>query len=304
MTTHPEQLDIYDGDQNHWQHVLENLLIPAAAAAQFEAIPPDTRGGDVIHRGIMRNLSETDLVLCDMSGLNANVFFELGIRTALNKPVAAIVDDKSHPVPFDAGVAHYHRYSSDLRPWTIESQIKKLADFLIEVDGVSKGANSMWTTFGIERAAQLFDPKAAGVDKMDLIMNMLGRLTAEQKQQIQPSNPVIYSYPKPAVNTQQDIEVADPLHQSGTIKIEVLRETFFATGSGRLEPRMNGVPRLNVTVVSRPDGLKDEELIIKPGTGTTYDFNVSIKSFAYGKHLPLGEYVFNYEANVEYPEST
>jgi len=44
----------------------------------------------LIHAEIIRNIENADLVLCDMSCLNPNVFFEFGIRTSLNKPVSVV----------------------------------------------------------------------------------------------------------------------------------------------------------------------------------------------------------------------
>ena len=49
-------------------------------------MPPTASGSDLIHAKIIKNLETADLVLCDMSALNPNVFFEFGMRTALNKP--------------------------------------------------------------------------------------------------------------------------------------------------------------------------------------------------------------------------
>ena len=42
-------------------------------------------GADLIHAQIVKNLQFADVVLCDVSTHNPNVFFELGIRTALNR---------------------------------------------------------------------------------------------------------------------------------------------------------------------------------------------------------------------------
>ena len=59
----------------------------------MESIPPMVDGDDVIQGTIIKNLGKSDLVLCDMSILNPNVFYELGIRTALNKSVAIVRDE-------------------------------------------------------------------------------------------------------------------------------------------------------------------------------------------------------------------
>jgi len=90
----PENLvQKYLGDEDHFIHVLDHLLIPAIKKADFDPIPPKTKGAELIHGEIIKNIESADFVLCDISLLNPNVFFELGIRTSLNKPVCIIKDD-------------------------------------------------------------------------------------------------------------------------------------------------------------------------------------------------------------------
>jgi len=60
----------------------------------------DVFGSNVIMEDILTNISAADIVLADLTGKNANVFYEVGICHALGKPVlllAQSVDD----VPFD-----------------------------------------------------------------------------------------------------------------------------------------------------------------------------------------------------------
>lgn len=79
-------------DPDHFSHVLKYLFTPALEMANYEVIPPAAAGADVIHASIIKNLEEADLVLCDISALNPNVFFELGVRTSLDRPVALVRD--------------------------------------------------------------------------------------------------------------------------------------------------------------------------------------------------------------------
>src|SRR5437879_2097507 len=74
------------GDTSHFPHVLEHLFTPALIKAGYRVIAPTSRGSQLIHAEIIKNLEQADLVLCDLSSLNANVFFELGIRTSLDRP--------------------------------------------------------------------------------------------------------------------------------------------------------------------------------------------------------------------------
>lgn len=49
---------------------------------------------------IQRSILEADLVLCEMSGKNPNVFYELGLAHASGKP-AILVSHKEEDIPFD-----------------------------------------------------------------------------------------------------------------------------------------------------------------------------------------------------------
>jgi hypothetical protein len=103
----------------------------------------------------------------------------------------------------------------------------------------------------------------------------------------------------PAVEANQEIETSSESQQAGLLKVRILRPVFNATGSGRLTPYMSSVPHIEVKLIGHPQGLNTEGMKIAPGTGTVYDFNVSIRSTIYGAHLPVGEYIFEYTANTK-----
>ena len=109
----------------------------------------------------------------------------------------------------------------------------------------------------------------------------------------------------PAVEARQDLgpNAATPVRQEGRLTIIILRHVFNATGSGRLEPPMCNVPTIEARLIKHPDNLNPDNLKISPGTGTTHDFNVSMKSTEFGAHLPVGEYVFEYTACAQPPET-
>src|SRR4051812_30177287 len=110
ITTPIAMVESYGGDPDHFMHVMEHLLKPAAAAAGFEPVLPIAEGSDLIHARIIRQLESCAMVLCDMSSLNVNVFFELGIRTAVDKPVCLVHDQKVERLPFDTGIINTHKY--------------------------------------------------------------------------------------------------------------------------------------------------------------------------------------------------
>lgn len=156
VTTSALAESIY-GDPDHFAHVLEHLFVPAVENAGYRAVRPTMSGSDLIHAEIIRNLESADLVLCDITSLNANVFFEFGIRTALDRSVAIVRDDRTDALPFDTSILNTHTYESTLAPWSLESQIDLLSNHLKVAASTSQGRNPLWQYFGLTQRA---DPGA------------------------------------------------------------------------------------------------------------------------------------------------
>ncbi|MDP2601705.1 MAG: hypothetical protein Q8S00_03830 [Deltaproteobacteria bacterium] len=166
----------YFDDRDHFRHVLDHLFIPAVEKAKLEPIPPIASGSDLIHAEIVKQLESTDLVLCDISGLNANVFFELGIRTAVDKPVCLVKDSFTDKVPFDTGVLNHLTYDPSLAPWKLANEIERLADHIIASINRSQGRNTLWRHFGLTTRAELAPPESPIEEKLDLIMARLAEI--------------------------------------------------------------------------------------------------------------------------------
>jgi hypothetical protein len=140
----PEVEHKYLNDIFHFTRVLEHLFVPAINNAGFRPVSPVTEGSKLIHADIINNLKTSDIVLCDMSALNPNVFFELGIRTALNKPVCMVVDHLTDNVPFDTSLLNYYKYNAYLQPWFLPNDIIGLTEH-IRKSGLD--CNSFWECF-------------------------------------------------------------------------------------------------------------------------------------------------------------
>ncbi|MCG8337654.1 MAG: hypothetical protein MJE63_24395, partial [Proteobacteria bacterium] len=139
----------YVGNEDHFRHILNQLFIPAIDEAGFCPVSPNIEGSDLIHAEIIKNLIDCEMVLCDMSCLNPNVFFEYGIRTALNKPVCVIKDELTNSVPFDTSVIHYENYDSKLEVWNLKQSISKLAEHIKVSNNKCNGQNKLWRYFGL-----------------------------------------------------------------------------------------------------------------------------------------------------------
>ena len=54
-----------------------------------------------IHSKMFKHIFEADVAVVDITALNPNVFYELGIRHALNKHVTVLIRKAGTPTPFN-----------------------------------------------------------------------------------------------------------------------------------------------------------------------------------------------------------
>src|SRR5215469_2030006 len=96
-----------------FEHVHEHLIVPALKDAGLGG----GTTGEIIEAGNIREdmfslIIEADLIVCDITHHNANVFYELGIRHALRKKRTVLI--KGSPVadstPFDILTDRYVPY--------------------------------------------------------------------------------------------------------------------------------------------------------------------------------------------------
>lgn len=163
----------YCSDPEHFKDVLKFIFIPAVEAAGYKAIPPIAKGSELIHSDIIKHLESAEMVLCDMSCLNANVFFEWGVRTALNKPVCIVKDDQTGKVPFDINNLNHYQYSSALRLRDKDEEIEKLATHLKETAEASMNKNALWRHFGLSRVAELAEKTTSTVSPLEAKVELL-----------------------------------------------------------------------------------------------------------------------------------
>lgn len=187
ITTREEALPLYRGDVDHFQHVLDHLFKPAIVAAGFDPIPPIAEGAEVIQARIITQLSEADLVLCDMSVLNPNVFFELGIRTALNKPTCMVRDHLHKTIPFDTAIVNCHSYDAHMEAWRLTTEIDCLAKHII-ASGNNKEQNELWKYFGVATNAAMLTAQVTEDDKMSAILRELEGMRREQNDDRRPKS--------------------------------------------------------------------------------------------------------------------
>jgi hypothetical protein len=174
-------------DPEHFAHVLDHLFIPALESLGYQVILPSVTGSELIHAEIIKNLEQADLALCDLSSLNPNVFFELGIRTALDRPMVLVRDKLTLQIPFDLAAINVFTYDGSLQPWILKEEIPRLtAHIKASVKSGSGAGNAMWHYFGLTKRASpaeiAGDPQAA---KVDLILAEMTKM--QQREHLEDS---------------------------------------------------------------------------------------------------------------------
>jgi hypothetical protein len=105
---------IGDYTEKHWLDV-RNILDEAITSAGFvPSLVSDADDIGIIHKRIVQNLYCCPIILCDVSGRNPNVMFELGLRLAFDKPTVIVKDDAT-PYSFDTSPIEHLQYPRDLR---------------------------------------------------------------------------------------------------------------------------------------------------------------------------------------------
>jgi tetratricopeptide (TPR) repeat protein len=96
------------GREVDFDHIYNNIFAPAIAATRLpeggNLVPYRTDmdpAAAVIDVPMFRGIEYARMVLCDISGLNPNVFYELGVRHHSQESGTAIFRQTDSPIPFD-----------------------------------------------------------------------------------------------------------------------------------------------------------------------------------------------------------
>jgi hypothetical protein len=146
------------GDDNseirtHSDRLLEHIIKPVTEPNYIVSRADHISDAGRITAQIMRSLGEADLVVADITGLNANVMYELGIRQALNRPVIHMAATGTK-LPFDVGDIRTIFYGFDIEQ--VKAAIKQLRG---QVESYETGSAIPWNP------ASLAGPIAVQGDK-------------------------------------------------------------------------------------------------------------------------------------------
>lgn len=128
----------------HWKDVKTIIEEPIKDLGFNSNMVSVTEESSVIQHTIVTNLYNNDIVVCDVSGNNPNVMFELGMRLAFDKPAILIKDDKTD-FSFDTAIIEHLDYPRDLRYFSILAFKERLRDKIKATYDASK--ESGYSTF-------------------------------------------------------------------------------------------------------------------------------------------------------------
>jgi hypothetical protein len=102
-----------DYSEGHWSDmhaILRDVIESAGFTGDLVSNADET---NIIHKTIVQNTYNSDVVICDVSGKNANVMFELGLRLGFDKAII-IIKDEITTFSFDTSPIEHLIYPRDL----------------------------------------------------------------------------------------------------------------------------------------------------------------------------------------------
>jgi len=145
--------DVEGYEAGHFKRVYEYIIKPACINAGFKPVrADDVKKTNVIVIDILQKLLNSEMAICDLSGKNPNVLYELGIRQSFDLPVSFIKDELTTRV-FDIQGFRDLEYNSSLRIDEVNSAIEKLTQNITETyESKGQDINSIIELLGISKA--------------------------------------------------------------------------------------------------------------------------------------------------------
>ena len=127
-------------------YVYKHIICPAldrctkAIGTKIEMIrEADKTSAGSITKSILLNLAKADICIVDITGLNPNVFFELGIRYCLKDKVTILLKQHGTAIPFDISGFRCISYECYLP----DAAISAITDFLVASQSESRYIDSL-----------------------------------------------------------------------------------------------------------------------------------------------------------------
>jgi hypothetical protein len=221
---HRRQLDLlYEG---LIQPAVESVRIPGRPEERISCHRGDTepRPGEIITH-IIENLVQADIAIADLSGRNPNVFYELGVRHAVNDNTILIAQSEED-VPFDLRGQRLIIYQCDF-----EGGVRlrnALVDAIEDILRTPKKIDNPVRRFLYDREKERIETKGAppGYDVVKDLLLEIANLRQEFKEQLTEVRKIMH-----AVTSSQEVAKVE---EGPTDGLELFEGTWMAHPSGSL----------------------------------------------------------------------
>lgn len=165
--------DSYSAD--HWANVKTILMETVSSIQEYKFIVKPVWQDDVVNiiqKSIINNIYQADIVVCDVSSMNPNVMFELGLRLAFDKPTIIIIDNDTKFI-FDTGIIEHLVYDRDLNWLSIKKLQKEIQTKIIATlkeKEINKDYSPFLNNFGTFHTSSLH---SKDIDSADQLVDML-----------------------------------------------------------------------------------------------------------------------------------
>jgi O-acetyl-ADP-ribose deacetylase (regulator of RNase III) len=106
------KLDVVDQKWIDFEAVYDRIICPALAQLNLECIRSDRIAkGSWIHKDMFDLILDAEVCLVDLSTLNPNVMYELGVRHATRRSVTVLMMRNNTPVPYN--ISHFRSITYD-----------------------------------------------------------------------------------------------------------------------------------------------------------------------------------------------
>ncbi len=132
----------------HFKRVYDYIVAPACRMAGFWPTRADDPAANDKALDIIKNITDSDIAICDLSSNNSNSLYGMAIRQALNLPLILIKDMKTQ-IMSDTQEFSEVEYDESLRIDTVQKEVETLRETMEKIYAGKGDKNSLLSRFGI-----------------------------------------------------------------------------------------------------------------------------------------------------------
>jgi hypothetical protein len=166
--------------QGHFGRVHDYIVVPACRVAGYWP----TRADSITHENrldILKDIIESEIVLCDLSANDPTSLYVLAVRHALQLPVTLIKDLKTFPT-FDTSGFSTVEYDDSLRIDTVQKATEAVGNALKETVEKKSGRHELLNRLGIGLPPVIVTPSVMVAEFTSTTSNEDSQNTSEPEQ--------------------------------------------------------------------------------------------------------------------------